>query len=441
MANAIQEFKFHVVFEGRVDRAAGVIRGVRVITGNVTAEGHDLEVDDTTVKQLNACASKSGQVPVNLDHGSGIKDTCGYLSDFVPDGADLRADWHLLKSHAEYEATMERAERMPKCFGLSVKFKGKGEKKGLKKFARCEKLVSVDCVTQPAANPDGLFSTRSTSSGAPPVDSRTNRMDVTTTTTSEPTLADLLAAINKQGEQIASLTQTVQQQAESIEGLYDDAPLTQEEAEANIAAAQRMSDEELAQHGLTRADVEAAVAEANAGGDGTEGGEGAGAEGTVAQGAAAGTVGAALAAQHRKIVALENARKRDIAFAEQQQEEYAMSVIETKFAATVELNEKLVTELASKEAEIKSLRSTLRTGGKGVAPGVESETAFSADPKRLPDGSFEQIVRTEFDRQIAAKVPEVTAKANAFEFGVKKHEDAYEEWRERGGKIIELSAK
>ncbi|MEA3210349.1 MAG: hypothetical protein QOE70_3406 [Chthoniobacter sp.] len=52
---------------------------------------------------------------------------------------------------------LERAERMPECFGMSVKFKGGGEKKGLKKFARAEKLISVDCLTQPAANTEGLI--------------------------------------------------------------------------------------------------------------------------------------------------------------------------------------------------------------------------------------------------------------------------------------------
>ena len=33
---------------GRVDRDAGIIRGAAVITGGVTARGHDLEVDDET---------------------------------------------------------------------------------------------------------------------------------------------------------------------------------------------------------------------------------------------------------------------------------------------------------------------------------------------------------------------------------------------------------
>ena len=71
----------------------------------------------------------------------------------------VRGDWYLLKSHTETPRTLEKAERMPETFGLSVAFKGKGAGiKGGKKAARCERLLACDCVTQPAANPDGLFS-------------------------------------------------------------------------------------------------------------------------------------------------------------------------------------------------------------------------------------------------------------------------------------------
>jgi hypothetical protein len=36
----------------------------------------------------------------------------------------LVGDWHLLKSHEEYETMLERAERMPECFGMSAAFMG-----------------------------------------------------------------------------------------------------------------------------------------------------------------------------------------------------------------------------------------------------------------------------------------------------------------------------
>src|SRR4030095_5030180 len=134
----IQTLAFHVAFNGgKVDHDSAVIHDVAVITGDVEAEGHDLMVDNTTVQQLFQAAKKTGQISVNLDHGSGIKDTCGFLTNFRVAGKKLRADWHLLETHEETPKMLERAERMPGCFGLSVKFKGKGGKKGPKKFARC----------------------------------------------------------------------------------------------------------------------------------------------------------------------------------------------------------------------------------------------------------------------------------------------------------------
>ena len=55
---------------------------------------------------------------------------------------------------------MERAERMPESFGLSAAFMGESEFMDGRPTARCTELLAVDCVAQPAANPNGLFSRR-----------------------------------------------------------------------------------------------------------------------------------------------------------------------------------------------------------------------------------------------------------------------------------------
>jgi hypothetical protein len=152
---------------GHVDRANAVIRDVTLITSGVTAEGHDLEVDDETLTQMLGCAKERVKVPVKLDHGSGIKDLNGYLDNFRLSGKKLIGDWHLLNSHEETPKMLERAERMPTCFGMSAAFKGSGVKMASgKKAARCFALKSVDCVTAPAANPDGMFSAREPSDRA-----------------------------------------------------------------------------------------------------------------------------------------------------------------------------------------------------------------------------------------------------------------------------------
>lgn len=158
------QIRFHATnSSSHVDRANAVIRNVSLITGNIVAEGHDLHVDRTTLSQVLLSAQKAGQVPVKLNHQSGVENLCGYLPNFrLSDSGDkVLGDWHLLKSHEETQKMLERAERMPGCFGLSVAFKGKGVDVGNgKKVARCEALKAVDCVASPAANPDGLFSSR-----------------------------------------------------------------------------------------------------------------------------------------------------------------------------------------------------------------------------------------------------------------------------------------
>lgn len=152
-------YEFQIPFSAAqgVDADAGVIRGVSLITGGLKARGHDLVVDDTTVSQVFSAAQSRGQVPVKLDHKSGVENVCGYLTNFRVEGNKCLGDWHLLKTHPHYATTLEKAQRMPNCFGLSASFVGKEEVRGEQKFARCTELLSVDCVPQPAANPTGLF--------------------------------------------------------------------------------------------------------------------------------------------------------------------------------------------------------------------------------------------------------------------------------------------
>jgi hypothetical protein len=155
-----------------VDRANGIIREVGLITSGVKARGHELHVDDTTLAQMLACANTRGKVPVKLNHPSAIENVCGYVTTFAIKGGKLVGDWHLLKSHEEYETMLERAERMPECFGMSAAFMGEEESAGGRRLARCEELIEFDCVAQPAAMPSGLFAAKNTAR----VDSQTGDM-------------------------------------------------------------------------------------------------------------------------------------------------------------------------------------------------------------------------------------------------------------------------
>jgi vacuolar-type H+-ATPase subunit I/STV1 len=143
-----------------VDTAAGIVRGVSIITSGVTARGHDLEVDDTTVMQMFEKCVEKGQVSVKWNHKTGADAVNGYLKNFRIEGKKLKADWHLLKSHERYDHAMEMAEKMPQNVGLSASFTGKDELIGGRKHARCNDVISVDLVSSPAANPSGLFSSK-----------------------------------------------------------------------------------------------------------------------------------------------------------------------------------------------------------------------------------------------------------------------------------------
>ena len=154
------EFSVTPLNPAQVDAGSGVIYGVAIITSNVAAKGHDLYVDETTLRQLKECAEEKGRVPVKWNHRTGADAVNGYLENFRIAGGKLLGDWHLLKTHDRFAQALEMAERMPGNVGLSAAFMGEDEKSGGKTYARCSELLSVDLVAQPAANPDGLFEAR-----------------------------------------------------------------------------------------------------------------------------------------------------------------------------------------------------------------------------------------------------------------------------------------
>lgn len=163
----------------QVDREAGILRGVSVITEG-DAKGHGMIVDHITLEQVKACAETYVDgLRVKMDHYTGIDAMVGVLRDFMIDGIQLRADLHLLKSHEDFEKILEMAENMPGSFGLSISFSGEcddvevpsddseevepnsGElptgSVEIVRAARCMEIYSADLVDQPAANPTGLF--------------------------------------------------------------------------------------------------------------------------------------------------------------------------------------------------------------------------------------------------------------------------------------------
>ena len=150
---------FNSFDKGQFDTESGLIKGVSLITKG-TAKGHDLVVDDTTLSQLEASLNNAKEpgVKAKLNHRTGVEAIFGHVNNIHRCGEKLKGDLHLLKTHKDYDHTIELLETMPSQIGLSVAFQGDKEVGADGRvFARCKNIVSVDLVTDPAANPDGLF--------------------------------------------------------------------------------------------------------------------------------------------------------------------------------------------------------------------------------------------------------------------------------------------
>lgn len=145
---------------GQIDAASGVIRGVSLITEG-PALGHGVMVDATTLQQVKKAAEQyEGGLKVKLDHSGGAGDIIGYVDALRIEGRKLLGDLHLLQNSPHRGYVLEIAEKIPDTFGLSIAFSGPVEMSADKRtiLQRCSEIYSVDMVSEPAANKDGLFS-------------------------------------------------------------------------------------------------------------------------------------------------------------------------------------------------------------------------------------------------------------------------------------------
>ena len=148
------------VAAGKIDAEAGVIRGVSLISEG-PALGHGVMVDARTLEQVKAAAEQyEGGLKVKLDHNSGAGDIIGYVDGLRIEGKKLLGDLNLLKNSPHRGYVLEIAEKIPDTFGLSIAFSGPVEMASDKKtmLQRCTEIYSVDLVSEPAANAEGLFS-------------------------------------------------------------------------------------------------------------------------------------------------------------------------------------------------------------------------------------------------------------------------------------------
>lgn len=368
----------------KVDAAKGIIKGVSVITSGITAKGHNLEVDMTTLRQMKELAMKKGKVPVKWNHKTGADAVNGYLQNFRISGRKLLADWHLLKTHPNYDHAIELAEKMPESVGLSASFMGENESKGGKHFARCEDLISVDLVATAAANPDGLFSALvdTPESGmaqtvTPPANDPANKAPID--------LAAILSAVNGIGDRMGIMESRMTNFEAAIQETDDDDDYEEEEHEDP------------------------------AGGDGTQ----------------------------REFKSLNDvvhyfeAQMQQAAGEQERQElEALVTGFEHKFGAMVELNEQLAEEnkvlaLALKELQAKTKSTVNFSAGSEDGEGVtrfEIKTEAQGPKKNL----------TEFETRVEELKKEGKKPADAMLFAVQEDQDRYERHLNAKGAIQSL---
>ena len=146
----------------RVDRTAGVLRGVKVI-GRHSKNGR--EYSDKAMRQL---AGMYEGVAVNIDHPAGhqphrergLAEKFGELRNVTRRANGIFADLHYSKSHSLAEHVADLAERMPNQLGLSHNAEGSVvQVDGKNVVESIARVLSVDVVGRPATNA-GLFEGR-----------------------------------------------------------------------------------------------------------------------------------------------------------------------------------------------------------------------------------------------------------------------------------------
>ena len=192
------------------------------------ALGHEMFVDDVTLLQAEQAGQAGSPVKVFVDHDESIDSLIGLLNNFRIEEDQLRADLELLSAHPQAEFYAEILSKAPGRVGFSMAFSGKPEELGDRRFARVENLVSVDLVSRPAANREGVFR-----AGSEPAQVDTSAEGMTESSVTEQVEFDAKAAIE-------ALTAVVSKLEESVAAISAD---KSEPAEAEVVAEEVKSEE------------------------------------------------------------------------------------------------------------------------------------------------------------------------------------------------------
>lgn len=141
----------------RVDRAAGLIEGVRIL-GQSSRNGRTY-----SPRAMTEAARLYEGAPVNVDHPATerkdrpLAEAFGWIRNVRQEADGVYGDLHYLRSHPQAELVAEAAERNPNRIGLSHHAEGTVRMDGARVIVETvERVHSVDLVQTPATNA-GLF--------------------------------------------------------------------------------------------------------------------------------------------------------------------------------------------------------------------------------------------------------------------------------------------
>jgi hypothetical protein len=132
-------------------------KGISAITAG-PALGHDCIIDHVTLEQVCQLGNESSPVKVFPDHDESVSDLIGAMTNFRIEGEQVKCDLELIGEHPMANYYGKILSIFPEALGFSIAWIGSVIEEAGQQVARLVELTSVDLVSQPAANPSGLYS-------------------------------------------------------------------------------------------------------------------------------------------------------------------------------------------------------------------------------------------------------------------------------------------
>jgi len=135
---------------------ANKLKNVSILTIG-EARGHNLLIDEKSLEQALAVAQSMKRIKVTMGHGAPVTGILGYIDGFRIEGDRLMGDLTLFNTN-EAHFVQHLAQVLPEGFGMSLTFSGVPEEVAGNRFARVTEIYDCSIVSEPAANPAGMFS-------------------------------------------------------------------------------------------------------------------------------------------------------------------------------------------------------------------------------------------------------------------------------------------